>query len=289
MEIFMAKAKQPSEIVSYKGFDKDLKCREYQFEIGKTYTHDGDVEQCASGFHACPVEHHPFSVFEFYPPAGSRFCEVRQSGATSNGGTKLASAVITIGVELTIHDLVKRAWEYVWSRATKSDENHSTGNYGAASSTGYQGAASSTGNQGAASSTGYQGAASSTGNYGAASSTGTQGAASSTGYQGAASSTGNQGAASSTGYQGAASSTGNYGAASSTGNYGAASSTGYQGAAMASGYEGRVMGADGNALFAVERGKNYKIVSVAAGIVGQDGIKANVWYTARSGKLVEAA
>ena len=92
-----AETAKPVVIKSIKGFDRDLKCRGYQFEIGQTYDHSGAVKQCASGFHACPVEHHPLSVFEFYAPAGNRFCEVSQSGETSNGGTKLASAKITIG------------------------------------------------------------------------------------------------------------------------------------------------------------------------------------------------
>jgi len=257
-----------STITSIKGFDGNLQCRGYQFEVGKTFKHAGSVKACKSGFHACTIEAHPFSVFGYYQPAGSRFFLVTQSGDTnSDDGIKIASAKITIDVEISIGELVKRAWDYVWSRAVKTDEAHVTITQGAASSTG-----------------GY-GAALSTGDYGAASSTGTRGAASSTGYQGAASSTGDQGAALSTGDYGAASSAGGYGAALSTGYQGAASSTGTRGAAMASGYLGKVMGTNGNALFAVERDTSGSIVSVASGIVGRDGIEPNVWYTARAGKL----
>ncbi len=165
----------------------------------------------------------------------------------------------------------------------------STGDYGAASSTGTRGAASSTGYQGAASSTGTRGAASSTGTRGAASSTGYQGAASSTGYQGAASSTGDYGAASSTGYQGAASSTGDYGAASSTGYQGAASSTGKHSVAIACGYQGRAMAGDTGAIVLVFRDDDDNIVHIRASKVGENGIKAGVWYMLDSdGQFVEA-
>ena len=281
------KKKTEETIVAYKGFNQDLTCRGYQFEIGKTYEHKGEVEACASGFHACE---YPLDVFGYYRPAGSRFALVEQSGDLNrhDDDSKVASRKISIKAELTIAGLVKAAIEYTTSRCKPVDPESpasSTGYQGAASSTGYQGAASSTGNRGAASSTGYQGAASSTG-Y--------QGAASSTGDYGAASSTGNRGAASSTGNRGAASSTGDYGAASSTGDYGAASSTGNRSVAMACGIEGKAKASAGSAIVLCYRdtdaeGDDYaRIVHIKAAIAGQDGVKPDTWYQlSADGEFVE--
>ena len=151
-----------------KGTNLDLTCRGFHFAVGETFNHEGAVVACGSGFHACPEDEHPLSVFGYYAPAASRYFDVTVGGKTHREGNKIAGGTITIDAEITIGDLVKRAFDWVWARAIKTDEAHSTG---------YQGAASSTGNQGAASSTGKYGAASSTGNYGAASSTGDCGAA----------------------------------------------------------------------------------------------------------------
>ena len=194
-----AKAAPAAEpvIVTYKGFSNDWKCRDFQYEVGKSYTHKGEVKACGSGFHACE---HPLNVFDYYAPAGSRFAVVEQSGDLSHhdSDTKVASRHITIKAEIGIAGLVKAAIEYVNSRCLPIDPALS------ASATGYQGAASATGYQGAASATGYQGAASATGYQGAASATGNRGAASATGNQGAASATGNRGAAMASGYAGKA-------------------------------------------------------------------------------------
>ena len=285
--------------MNYKGMDKDMKCRGFQYEFGGEYETD-EAKACECGFHACE---YPLDVFNYYQPAGSRFFEVEQSGSISKSdeGTKVASTKIKIGAELSIAGLVKSAVEYTKERCTQNEGDKATGNRGAASATGNQDAASATGNWGAASATGNQGAASATGNWGAASATGYQGAASATGNQGAASATGNQGAASATGNQGAASATGDWGAASATGDWGAASATGNQGAAsatgkssvaMACGIEGKAMGNLGCALFLVERGEydgeTYPIVAVKAAIVDGENVKPGVWYTLRDGELVEA-
>ena len=234
----MARAKKAEKaetiIHGIKGFDQNLQCRGYQFAIGETYAHDGKVVACKSGFHA--ITDHPLAVFDYYPPAGSRFCRVELSGETvSDAGVKMAASILKVGRELGLAELAQEAVAWVMARATPEGE-------------------------------------------------------AATGYRGAASATGDQGAASATGYQGAASATGYRGAASATGHWGAASATGDRGAAMTSGAFGRVMGADGNALFAVERETwDGPIVSVACGIVGKGGIKPGVWYVAKAGALVEAS
>jgi len=174
----------------FKGFDKDLKCRDKQYKIGGKYREDR-AELCRSGLHFCE---HPLDCFGYYPLADSRYCEVEAddvSDKTSND-TKRVSKRLKIVTELSIAGMVQAAVKFVFDRAEWTDQNHATGNQGAASATGYRGAASATGDRGAASATGYQGAASATGN---------QGAASATGYQGAASATGEESVACALGYQ----------------------------------------------------------------------------------------
>src|ERR1700678_2283029 len=284
-------------VTTYKGFNANLQCHgDFQFEIGKTYEHGGTVKVCEGGFHACED---PLDVLGYYPPAGSRFALVKQSGDLSRHGddSKIASRSITIEAEISLRNLLDAGFKFRfdrvdWKKAeTVTGEREgavTSGTRGAASATGDSGAASATGYSGAASATGDSGAASATGDSGAASATGTRGAASATGYRGAASATGDSGAASATGYRGAASATGDRGAASATGTSGAASATGTSGAAsatgtsgaaMASGRFGRAQGANGCAIFLVHRDENWNNVHAWAGIVGQNGIKPETWYT----------
>ncbi|EKE1919133.1 hypothetical protein OTV26_004916, partial [Salmonella enterica] len=110
------------EIVTFKGFNKDLKCRGFQFAIGETFHHDGKVEACGSGFHACEC---PFDVFSYYPPAESRYAETISFGITDSeegGDTKIASSSITIKDELTLPQFIQRGIEWIWSKIDKSLE-----------------------------------------------------------------------------------------------------------------------------------------------------------------------
>lgn len=84
-----------------KGFDAQLKCRNFQFEVGQTYKHEGAVKACRSGFHAVPADLHPLTVFEFYPPAGSRFCIVEVDGATDREENKIAAEILTVQKEMS--------------------------------------------------------------------------------------------------------------------------------------------------------------------------------------------
>ncbi|ENY3873049.1 hypothetical protein ACFXLV_001441 [Salmonella enterica] len=166
------------EIVTFKGFNKDLKCRDFQFEIGKTFHHEGKVEACGSGFHACEC---PFDVFSYYSPADSRFAETISFGITDreeDGDTKIASASITIKAELTLPQFIQRGIEWIWSKIDKSLEQQiMCGNWSAATNTGNRSAATNTGNWSAATNTGDWSAAEVSGSQSVAAAFGIEGKA----------------------------------------------------------------------------------------------------------------
>ncbi|HIC4311290.1 TPA: DUF7666 domain-containing protein [Salmonella enterica subsp. enterica serovar Schwarzengrund] len=215
------------EIVTFKGFNKDLKCRDFQFEIGKTFHHDGKVGACSSGFHACEC---PFDVFSYYSPADSRFAETISFGITDReeyGDTKIASASITIKAELTLPQFIQRGIEWIWSKIDKSLEQQiMCGDCSAATNTGDWSAATNTGNRSAATNTGSCSAATNTGDWSAATNTGNRSAATNTGSCSAATNTGNRSAATNTGNRSAATNTGSWSAATNTGSCSAATNTG---------------------------------------------------------------
>lgn len=137
---------------SYKGFDKDLKCRGFQYEIGGEYK-EPKADLCKCGFHACEM---PLDVFKYYNPSGNRFCEVEQGGALIRDpyGSKAASTEIKIGAEIGIHGLVKAqvewvkktiGFDYLIKKAEESSDESATGYQGAASATGLGGIAIASG------------------------------------------------------------------------------------------------------------------------------------------------
>lgn len=132
---------------AFKGFNKDLTCRGYQYEEGKEF-HTERAECCDTGFHACE---YPLDCFGYYDPAHSVYHEVELSGEMDKSGdnTKVCATDIKIGARLSIAGLVKMAIDFTMSKVNKeagSDERHgfasATGNCGASSATGYKGASS---------------------------------------------------------------------------------------------------------------------------------------------------
>ncbi|MDG4145895.1 hypothetical protein L5C00_10400 [Pseudomonas aeruginosa] len=186
------KAASEEVVTAYKGFKQDLTCRDYQFEIGGTYKHDGEVEACASGFHSCE---YPLDVFGYYAPGKSRFAIVKASGQLSrhDDDSKIASATLVVEAEISMPTMISRAIDWIMARLDSSveqtvvgDTASNTGNYSAASNTGDYSAASNTGNRSAASNTGNRSAASNTGDYSAAEVSGKESVAASLGIEGRA-------------------------------------------------------------------------------------------------------
>ncbi len=252
------KAASEEVVTAYKGFKQDLTCRGYQFEIGGTYKHEGEVEACASGFHSCE---YPLDVFGYYAPGESRFAIVKASGQLSrhDDDSKIASATLVVEAEISMPTMISRALDWIMSKVDKSVEQTVVGE--TASNTGYQSAASNTGYQSAASNTGYQSAASNTGNYSAASNTGYQSAASNTGYQSAASNTGYQSAA---------------------------EVSGKESVAASLGIEGRARASAGSAIVLCHRDDEGRLIHIRASKVGENGVEPDTWYQLNAeGEFVE--
>ena len=137
-------------IKSYKGFDKNLKCRDFQYEIGKEYEMDGEIKVCSRGFHSCES---PFDVFDHYTMIDSRFCEVEQDGNISkeDRGTKICSSKIKIKAELKLADMINLGVEWLKEitspkKMKTSIKDNSSGNDAQIGSSGYGAQIGSSGN-----------------------------------------------------------------------------------------------------------------------------------------------
>ena len=151
--------KKDNIIRGFKGFDKDLKCRGFQYEIGKDYEHEGEVKCCERGFHFCE---NPFDVFRYYLPCDSRYCEVEcdVNADKANDDSKVATSHIHISSEIGLNGLIKAGVKFILDKVNYKDtKSTNTGDYSAATNTGDRSAATNTGDQSAATNTGYQSAA----------------------------------------------------------------------------------------------------------------------------------
>ena len=142
-------------IKSFKAFDKDMKCRDFQYEVGKTYEENG-AKACKKGFHACE---NPFAVLNYYPLVDdggnmSRFAEVEQSGEIDRDGDKVCSSRISIKAELSLAGFVKACVEWI-KEATQKVENVDSGYSAQIGSSGDSAQIGSSGNSAQIGSSGY--------------------------------------------------------------------------------------------------------------------------------------
>ena len=223
--------------VYYKGFDKDMKCRGFQFEEGKSYETD-EAKLCEKGFHACEC---PLDVFYYYAPCDDngniqKFHEVALEGVSleRKEDSKVCAKKITVGAELNFFGIAKAHVE--WVKSQSGDERANTGDYSAATNTGIHSATTNTGDYSAATNTGIHSATTNTGFRSAATNTGFRSAATNTGFRSAATNTGNYSAATNTGIHSATTNTGNYSAATNTGIHSATTNTGFRSAATNTGF-----------------------------------------------------
>ena len=237
-------------VKSYKGFDKDLKCRDFQFEIGKEYEEE-TANCCNSGFHACE---NPLDVFKYYSPASSRFCEVEQSGDIdkTSDDSKAASTKIKIGAEIKLSAMIKAGVEFIFAKKNKK---------------------CSSGDESTAATSGYKSTAATSGNWSTAATSGIESTAATSGYKSTAATSGDESTAATSG---------NWSTAAVTGKESVAIATGYKSKARASLGSAIVLCERGE-----WDGKKYPLLGIKAAIIDGINLKADTFYLLKNGEFVE--
>ena len=260
MKAFKGFAKRRNLLKAFKGFDKRLRCRGFQYEVGKEYQESG-AELCRKGFHACE---NPLDTFRYYPPTDSRYCEVEidDNGQRNRDDSKVCGKKIKIGEEIGLDGVIKAGVQFIFETCEGSAENHASGVRGNASASGWSGNAAASG---------------------------TWGNAAASGDSGNAAASGDSGNASASGWRGNAAASGTRGTATVTGRDGRASAIGGQCIAVAWGQDSLAKGTLGNWIVVSERGSSGDIVDAKLARVDGETIRADIWYTLRRGEIVEVA
>ena len=236
---------------AYKGFDKDLKCRGFQYELGREYQ-ETEALLCRKGFHACE---NPLDTFRYYPPTDSRYCEVEiaDNGPRNSDDAKVCGEKIKIGAEIGLDGVIKDGVQFILEMCKGSAEDHASGTSGNAAASGVRGNAAASGENGNAAASGVWGNAAASGVWGNAAASGASGTA------------------------------------TVTGRDGRASAIGGQCIAVAWGQDSLAKGTLGNWIVVSERGDSGDIVDAKLARVDGETIRADTWYTLRRGEIVEVA
>ena len=269
----------------YKGFTKDLKCRDFQYEIGKEY-HEETADLCHAGFHACE---NPLDTLRYYAPGSSRYCEVELDEVSDqrDSDTKRAAKKIKIGAEIGLKGVIDAGVKFIFEKCEDATEERASGWRGNAAASGWSGNAAASGWSGNAAASGERGNAAASGENGNAAASGWSGNAAASGERGNAAASGWRGNAAASGERGNAAASGERGCAISSGKYGSAEANGKQCIAVAFGEQGRARGKIGNWIVVAEYGSDGEIIEPKIAVVDGENIKQDTWYTVKNGEFVE--
>ena len=293
-------------ITSYKAFGKNMKCRGFQYEVGKEYEMDGEIECCDRGFHACKS---PMEVWDYYDMLNSRYAEVEQSGKidTEENTTKVCSSRIKIKAELKLADIINIGVEWLKDITSPSkvkadcalNDNGdrkkqigSSGDYAQIGSSGNSAKIGSSGDSAKIGSSGDSAKIGSSGDYAQIGSSGYYAKIGSSGYYAKIGSSGDSAKIGSSGYYAQIGSSGNSAKIGSSGDYAKIGSTGEDSVIMCAGNNSRAKAKVGSWITLAEwkwsDEKNHNVpVCVKTEYVDGENVKADTWYQLKNGKFVE--
>ncbi len=290
--------KTTETVIAYKSFDKNLRCRGYQYAIGETFTHDGPVKQCESGFHACQ---NPLDVLDYYGlEDGNRFARVTLGGKIDRSDDrKWAAAEITVTAELKLPDLIADAIKFVRDACGKGAEGvqAASGDSSQLAASGYSSQLAASGNYSQLAASGNYSKLAASGNSSQLAASGNSSQLAASGYSSKLAASGNYSQLAASGDYSRLAASGNYSSLAASGNSSQLAASGYysqleisgaKSAAAAVGPGSRVKAAAGCPVAICEYDADYNPISFATGIAGQDGVPADTWLIAVSGKLVAA-
>ena len=251
------------KVIAYKGFDKNLKCRGFQYEVGKEYEMSGRIACCERGFHACES---PLEVFDHYDMLDSRFAEVEQSGEIDKeeNTTKVCSSRIKVKAELKLADIINLGIEWIKDVTSpaklkkETDLNDNGNNSAKIGSSGYSAQIGSSG---------YSAKIGSSGDYAQIGSSG---------YYAKIGSSGDYAQIGSSGYYAKIGSSGDYAKIGSSGDYAQIGSSGDSAQIGSSGYYAKI-GSSGDSA-QIESTGNHSVV-MAAGNNSIAKAKIGSWIT----------
>ena len=271
-----------TEVIGFKAADADFKCRNHQFEVGQTYTIEGEPIHCARGFHFCQ---NPLDVLNYYPLVQddgkpTRFMSVVATGTVLTDGDKSVSAAIHVKAELRRAQFIKSAVDTVIElcKGAANKDTAASGNYSQLAASGYN-------SQLAASGYNSKLAASGDNSKLAASGDNSKLAASGNYSQLAASGYNSKLAAS--GYNSKLAASGDNSKLAASGNYSKLAIEGTNGVAMSAGSNSTVTGVDGTWVSLASYDDKGICTGIATGCIGKGRLKAGKVYRAENGKFVE--